>query len=1771
MLREGPPSSNSSEVEPETITFEYQVGEGVWTMPVHLQDLAASSWEHVSGAMLEAALLALYPGIFGRSTRVALAANGQMVRPQEMVGSFADPEINLTVVGHGAGPPLPEIRHLSNRRRPSSPMPMTGRGVRGGIMHGIPPLTRAFEAFSMEAENGDEDVWLPLRIEPAYLRIARLGRGRPRLLQLHVRATAVTVPVLEVALRRQFDYLLEGARVTLVRRTGEILTTTQQLVVAEEQILWAVVSDSLGSNQQTAPQEISTLVKEAQAHMHGRLKGNQIKLLVRGEQGLAGRLHKARFDPARQCALLLDAAARYDMHVSPARTDTTSASKNKPSSDTTEGEWQTAKRKPSRPVQVLSGESTGKHSKGSGMAMQVQPSVSARKPQYQLKAEQWSQPVMDTFVLDMPGVALAPTQEKAEGWAKQLTGTKQAVGIISIQPLSGAVHVEKQTIEIVETQSDKPDRIKVVGAFINSFSQHIIRYTGSIAEITRTSKPTTTMVLRARTQVSAVEKDQWAKCRKLTTPAEWRKFLKEKRSDLHVEDIFRLESTPTDISFMIRIHSQQEDEWLKGLQLPLSLSPTGDNLQKYKVTWDREATTLETMHKKFGQIPGFSGVVLSSKGLGARVKEALYQDARQKAGLAVGKVFLITGLPVDHSEQDIVTLMSECKWQVQAIPGSRKVKGQMTQVKVRAEADPPKTVLRVSSDREIYTLHIQEQLHPVRSPQRSEPEQPDNRTWADAVRTTLGRERSQQHTQHPSAHSRAAQAPNQPSQPTTGSPMQPQGGRNQRKRQQWADQQDEDDQDMDTSSAHESESGESFVPWNLFEEEGVRAADPLDDQFVEGRPRKKARKMSKKASAQQRGKRLRTLEQGLMAMQAQMSELVGALSQQQVVHMRTGPQRGTMPWPEGLELPSDAITRVPGDGNCLWHSLAVQANAQGAEHLPAGGLQLKEEYLTWMKEHSSEAAFLWGCEEAAIMPLIQYWQSEWADGRALLLASHLANVSVLLFNRHENCIEVFHAGRGAPLSGQVWTVLYDGSHYDSVRNPGPAEVARVREVMPMVPWKHNPKHPLKGGYRPNAKISPPSLRNLSLLRKKRHSPRKHTARLQVALMGGIMTWNIGGLRTNLDMVRGTLRERQPDLVALQETRVSKEHQAAVQHLLQREGYMTVWSRLSTWGLDKRGRHILRIGEIPGVALFYRHTLDVAVCPPRTPAGREYAAQGRLLMTHVALEKGERVMVMNVYAPSGHNQNEARMCMEDMIQQELATHAGEHCVLVGDFNQEVTQSNVHAQLQCQKGWRLPALVDEQLQPQKYTLEQDSPTWLDAILLSPGFMPQTPYQIALPALPRRHSPVLIPIPMQGTAHPMVARPPRIERVIQQEDDQDWEGLRKALEQESRKDKSPQEKTEIMWARWIQEVRNYLAPRVLLKGGKQVSDMGRCVLFQHPPDRSPKKDRSPMGICRHAIHKLHGFEPLSPRKWAWFLDNQETICHELGVTREDFLAAQAEPHHARVEWAGLLSQAEQRRRQEQQREWKETLSWKGSPSPKLFRWLRRQNPNPPLAVRHQERTLLGPSDTLEAMHEYWEGIMCREEEEREALKKWLEGQPPLKLQREDESRDGVLYEVIRSLKKGVAPGVDGWQAETLRLLPKRAIPALRYIYDCCVTWHCWPQQNMIVRTHMLPKDLDITSVIPTTADWRPIALTSLWMRVWSKWQLMLLPAELLEKFSPSLTGGLPHRNPKGSMLQYLLGLEESMMEPQEGLTWCSISVDASKCFDKIHQTQALQLAKG
>ena len=88
------------------------------------------------------------------------------------------------------------------------------------------------------------------------------------------------------------------------------------------------------------------------------------------------------------------------------------------------------------------------------------------------------------------------------------------------------------------------------------------------------------------------------------------------------------------------------------------------------------------------------------------------------------------------------------------------------------------------------------------------------------------------------------------------------------------------------------------------------------------------------------------------------------------------------------------------------------------------------------------------------------------------------------------------------------------------------------------------------------------------------------------------------------------------------------------------------------------------------------------------------------------------------------------------------------------------------------------------------------------------------------------------------------------------------------------------------------------------------------------------------------------------------------------------------------------------------------------------------------------------------------------------------------------------------------------------------------------------------------------------RPISMMSIWVRLWSKWKLQLVRAEAEEQLDESLRGGITGRSLAPAALKMMLALERAL-EPGADRPLCIISLDASKCFDRILASRAFPLA--
>jgi exodeoxyribonuclease-3 len=145
----------------------------------------------------------------------------------------------------------------------------------------------------------------------------------------------------------------------------------------------------------------------------------------------------------------------------------------------------------------------------------------------------------------------------------------------------------------------------------------------------------------------------------------------------------------------------------------------------------------------------------------------------------------------------------------------------------------------------------------------------------------------------------------------------------------------------------------------------------------------------------------------------------------------------------------------------------------------------------------------------------------------------------------------------------------------------------------------------------------------------------------------VATWNVNGLRARLDFVRLWLRERKPDLVGLQELKLSDEqfpHDA-----FQAEGYRAATHGQKSWN---------------GVAVLSRAPVEVV--QRGLPGQEELGA--RLL----AVRSGD-LEFTTLYCPNGKHTAHADFPIKLAWLDALAAHlergadAGRRAILCGDFN------------------------------------------------------------------------------------------------------------------------------------------------------------------------------------------------------------------------------------------------------------------------------------------------------------------------------------------------------------------------------------------------------------------------------------------------------------------------------------------------------------------------
>ena len=168
---------------------------------------------------------------------------------------------------------------------------------------------------------------------------------------------------------------------------------------------------------------------------------------------------------------------------------------------------------------------------------------------------------------------------------------------------------------------------------------------------------------------------------------------------------------------------------------------------------------------------------------------------------------------------------------------------------------------------------------------------------------------------------------------------------------------------------------------------------------------------------------------------------------------------------------------VPGDGSCLWHSLAVVLEERWNNYVPQQGLELKQRLLQEMRESRDALADVLGCNRDSVSRLIQEWEGQnvWGDARTWLAAAYLRAVNVLIFNADDKQLEVLCPFGKLNPQTMTWVVRFEKEHYSPgyITNWNQAKACLAK--FKLQPWKSQCH--LRGGSRQRSRTPQQSRRD----------------------------------------------------------------------------------------------------------------------------------------------------------------------------------------------------------------------------------------------------------------------------------------------------------------------------------------------------------------------------------------------------------------------------------------------------------------------------------------------------------------------------------------------------------------------------------------------------------------------------------------------------------------------------------------------------------------------
>ena len=150
----------------------------------------------------------------------------------------------------------------------------------------------------------------PLCHRRGFLRLLVVGNQQQRVLELETTVRRATPARIMELVRAQAPYIMDGFRPTIARLNGHMLPQQELYDLSLESSWWLLLVAVHGG---VSLPEVAEQAKDLVRAANGKLRMNQVKLLLKGEDGLASRLFRQRRDEAKMASTLLSVAERCQL------------------------------------------------------------------------------------------------------------------------------------------------------------------------------------------------------------------------------------------------------------------------------------------------------------------------------------------------------------------------------------------------------------------------------------------------------------------------------------------------------------------------------------------------------------------------------------------------------------------------------------------------------------------------------------------------------------------------------------------------------------------------------------------------------------------------------------------------------------------------------------------------------------------------------------------------------------------------------------------------------------------------------------------------------------------------------------------------------------------------------------------------------------------------------------------------------------------------------------------------------------------------------------------------------------------------------------------------------------------------------------------------------------------------------------------------------------------------------------------------------------------